>query len=66
LQQREGLIPLELPGATETETPAHLRQNEAVMLFMERAAAAAGKFELNDQEEFQTQTSARCSQDSDY
>src|SRR2546425_9198578 len=38
--------PLELPAADETETLAQLRQNEAVRLFAERAAAAAGKFEL--------------------
>jgi predicted ATPase/DNA-binding CsgD family transcriptional regulator len=38
--------PLELPAADETEALAQLRQNEAVRLFAERAAAAAGKFEL--------------------
>src|SRR3984893_1966726 len=38
--------PLELPAAHETEALAQLRQNEAVLLFTERAAAAAGKFEL--------------------
>ncbi len=38
--------PLELPADNETEALAQLRQNEAVMLFTERAAAAAGKFEL--------------------
>ena len=38
--------PLELPAAHETKALAQLRQNEAVMLFTERAAAAAGKFEL--------------------
>src|SRR5437879_880739 len=40
--------PLELPAAHETETLAQLRQNEAVMLFTERAAAAASKFELTE------------------
>jgi predicted ATPase/DNA-binding CsgD family transcriptional regulator len=38
--------PLELPSAHAAETLAHLRQNEAVMLFAERAAAASGRFEL--------------------
>jgi predicted ATPase/DNA-binding CsgD family transcriptional regulator len=36
--------PLDLPYATESL--AQLRQNEAVMLFVERAAAASGRFEL--------------------
>jgi predicted ATPase/DNA-binding CsgD family transcriptional regulator len=40
--------PLELPAAGATAPPplAQLRQNEAVMLFLERAAAASGSFEL--------------------
>src|SRR6266851_219134 len=38
--------PLELPHAAQPL--GQLRQNEAVMLFMERAAAASGKFELTD------------------
>jgi predicted ATPase len=40
--------PLELPAAHATAPPplAQLRQNEAVMLFLERAAAASGNFEL--------------------
>src|SRR4029077_15255392 len=38
--------PLELPAAQGTEPLARLRQNEAIMLFIERAAAASGSFEL--------------------
>ena len=38
--------PLELPAADATEPLNQLRQNEAVMLFTERAEAASGKFEL--------------------
>ena len=38
--------PLELPSAHAAEPLAQLRQNEAVMLFTERAAAASGRFEL--------------------
>jgi predicted ATPase/DNA-binding NarL/FixJ family response regulator len=38
--------PLELPSADDLEPLARLRQNEAVMLFTERAAAASGNFEL--------------------
>jgi predicted ATPase/DNA-binding CsgD family transcriptional regulator len=38
--------PLELPSARAAEPLARLRQNEAVALFTERAAAAAGSFEL--------------------
>jgi predicted ATPase/DNA-binding CsgD family transcriptional regulator len=38
--------PLELPPAHEIQPLAQLRQNEAVMLFAERAAAASGKFDL--------------------
>jgi predicted ATPase/DNA-binding CsgD family transcriptional regulator len=38
--------PLELPPAHAAEPLAQLRQNEAVVLFTERAAAASGKFEL--------------------
>ena len=39
--------PLELPSAQAAESLAQLRQNEAVMLFTERAAAASGSFELS-------------------
>jgi len=38
--------PLELPSPHAAEPLAQLRQNEAVMLFTERAAAASGRFEL--------------------
>ena len=38
--------PLELPSAQAAAPPAHLGQNEAVMLFTERAAAASGNFDL--------------------
>jgi len=38
--------PLEVPPWDGTEPLAQLRQNEAVMLFTERAAAASGAFEL--------------------
>jgi len=38
--------PLELPAPGTAEPLAQLRQNEAVLLFTERAAAAAGTFEL--------------------
>jgi predicted ATPase/DNA-binding CsgD family transcriptional regulator len=38
--------PLELPAPHEAEPLARLRQNEAVMLFTERATAASGTFEL--------------------
>jgi predicted ATPase/DNA-binding CsgD family transcriptional regulator len=38
--------PLELPSPDAAEPLAQLRQNEAVMLFIERAAAASGRFEL--------------------
>jgi predicted ATPase/DNA-binding CsgD family transcriptional regulator len=38
--------PLELPAPDAAEPLARLRQNEAVMLFTERAAAASGKFQL--------------------
>jgi predicted ATPase/DNA-binding CsgD family transcriptional regulator len=38
--------PLELPTADAAGPLAQLRQNEAVMLFAERAAAASGHFEL--------------------
>jgi predicted ATPase/DNA-binding CsgD family transcriptional regulator len=38
--------PLELPSAHGAETLAQVRQNEAVMLFVQRAAAASGRFEL--------------------
>ena len=38
--------PLQLPSARADEPLAQLRQNEAVTLFVERAAAASGRFEL--------------------
>ena len=38
--------PLELPAPDAGQPLDRLRQNEAVMLFIERAAAAAGSFEL--------------------
>ena len=38
--------PLELPSSTADEPLAQLQQNEAVALFVERAAAASGAFEL--------------------
>ena len=38
--------PLELPSTDAAEPLQRLRQNEAVMLFVERAAAASGAFEL--------------------
>src|SRR2546426_2922904 len=38
--------PLLVPGGNGAEPLAHLRQNEAVMLFSERAGAASGTFEL--------------------
>src|SRR5205807_1880103 len=38
--------PLELPSAHADEPLPQLRQNEAVMLFVERADAASGAFEL--------------------
>jgi predicted ATPase/DNA-binding CsgD family transcriptional regulator len=38
--------PLELPRPQASEPLAQLQQNEAVMLFTERAAAATGRFEL--------------------
>jgi predicted ATPase/DNA-binding CsgD family transcriptional regulator len=38
--------PLELPSMDGAEPLAQLRQNEAIMLFTERAAAASGAFEL--------------------
>ena len=38
--------PLELPSPDAAEPLAQLSQNEAVMLFVERAAAASGHFEL--------------------
>jgi predicted ATPase/DNA-binding NarL/FixJ family response regulator len=38
--------PLELPDAEGTEPLERLRQNEALALFIERAAAASGAFEL--------------------
>ncbi|MEA2667396.1 MAG: hypothetical protein QOJ33_330, partial [Chloroflexota bacterium] len=40
--------PLQVPPGDGTEPLAHLRQNEAVMLFSERAGAASGTFELTD------------------
>jgi predicted ATPase/DNA-binding CsgD family transcriptional regulator len=41
------VAPLELPSAHAAEALAQLRQNEAVMLFTERAAAASGRFTLS-------------------
>src|SRR4029077_12208835 len=38
--------PLELPSAHGPEPLAQVKENEAVMLFIDRAAAASGKFEL--------------------
>ena len=38
--------PLQVPARSGTEPLAQLRQNEAVMLFSERAGAASGTFEL--------------------
>ncbi len=40
--------PLELPPLDHGESLAHVRQNEAVALFTERAAAATGTFELTE------------------
>ena len=40
--------PLELPPPLSNEPLARLRQNEAVALFVERAEAASGTFELTD------------------
>jgi len=40
--------PLQLPPADGTQALTQLRQNEAVMLFSERAGAASGTFELTD------------------
>jgi predicted ATPase/DNA-binding CsgD family transcriptional regulator len=42
------LAPLELPEAELAEPLSRLRQNEAVALFCERAAAASGNFELDE------------------
>jgi predicted ATPase/DNA-binding NarL/FixJ family response regulator len=39
--------PLELPQEAGNEPLAQLRQNEAIALFTERAAAASGAFEIN-------------------
>src|SRR5438445_8582709 len=39
--------PLELPTGSAAESLARLRQNEAVMLLTERAAAASGTFEFS-------------------
>lgn len=40
--------PLHLPGEEGAEPLARLRENEAVALFSERAAAASGRFELTE------------------
>jgi len=40
--------PLDLPSDRQAEPLCQLRQNEAVMLFTERAAAASGGFELTE------------------
>src|SRR5207245_10729090 len=45
-EQVVAVPPLELPAGNGTESLARLRQNEAVVLFIERAAAASGAFEL--------------------
>ncbi len=42
------VAPLELPSPDPREPLHRLRQNEAVRLFVERAEAAAGAFELNE------------------
>src|SRR6202045_2690573 len=42
------VAPLELPSGQHEEPLSQLRQNEAVMLFRERAAAASGSFELTE------------------
>ncbi len=42
------VAPLELPPGDGTVTLAQVGQNEAVMLFVERAAAASGSFELTE------------------
>ena len=44
--------PLALPAGQQAEALSQVRQNEAVMLFTERAAAASGSFELNDSNSF--------------
>ncbi|HET7418800.1 MAG TPA: LuxR C-terminal-related transcriptional regulator [Candidatus Dormibacteraeota bacterium] len=41
--------PLELPSPSSAEPLHQLRQNEAMALFVERAAAAAGSFELTEE-----------------
>src|SRR3984893_16981099 len=43
--------PLQVPAGHGAEPLDHLRQNEAVMLFSERAAAASGTFELTGSNE---------------
>jgi len=48
-EQVVAVPPLELPAGNGTESLARLRQNEAVMLFTERAAAASGAFELTNE-----------------
>ncbi len=42
------VLPLEVPPADPAGPLARLRQNESVMLFAERAAAASGGFELTE------------------
>ncbi|MBO0868508.1 MAG: LuxR family transcriptional regulator [Micromonosporaceae bacterium] len=44
--------PLDLPAADPAVPLARLRQNEAVMLFAERAAAVSGSFEVTDANQF--------------
>src|SRR5438132_3553827 len=46
-EQTVPVPPLDLPRENGSDSVAHLQQNEAVMLFAERAAAA-GPFELSD------------------
>jgi len=42
------VAPLELPSAQQAGSLGQLRQNEAVMLFTQRAAAASGSFDLTE------------------
>src|SRR2546421_8169766 len=48
-EQVVAVPPLELPAGNGTESLARLRQNEALILFTERAAAASGAFELTNE-----------------
>src|SRR3984885_11358605 len=51
--------PLELPSPHAAEPLTQLRQNEAVTLFIERAAAASGRFELTASNQAAAGTRAR-------